>query len=270
MSQLPKLALQLAIEQLPLVQAGVPFAAVHAVPHAPQLATVLLRLTSQPLAALLSQFPKPALHAPRPHMPPAHVAAAFAGAAHTLPHDPQFETVVLVLTSQPLAAFMSQFAKPALHMPTLHRPAAHAAVPLATIHAIPHAPQLVESVWVFTHVIMAPMPQMVLGIGQSIRQAPATHICPIGQALPHMPQLVASVIVLTHVAPHIVVPIAQAHMPAWHTRPAGQAIPQAPQFMLSVCVSTHPAPAQVVVPMGHTPVSVGGLGTSCTFGTSIV
>jgi hypothetical protein len=63
-----------------------------AVPHAPQLATVLSGV-SQPLAALPSQFPKPGRHDKTVHAPPAHADAAF-GRLHTLPHRPQLFTSV--------------------------------------------------------------------------------------------------------------------------------------------------------------------------------
>ena len=76
-------------------------------PQLPQLFGSSVRLTSQPLAALRSQSPKPALQV-KLQVPPEQVAVALAGAEQTLPQLPQLETVVLVFTSQPLAAFMSQ------------------------------------------------------------------------------------------------------------------------------------------------------------------
>jgi hypothetical protein len=55
-SQLPKSAAH-AIAQVPARQAGVPLAALHAAPHAPQCAGVDESAVSQPLAALPSQLP---------------------------------------------------------------------------------------------------------------------------------------------------------------------------------------------------------------------
>jgi hypothetical protein len=49
----------------------------HECPQLPQLAVLVLRLVSQPLAALLSQLPYPVVHAPMPHVPIVQVAPAF-------------------------------------------------------------------------------------------------------------------------------------------------------------------------------------------------
>ena len=78
-----------------------------ALPQLPQLFASFVRLTSQPFAAFRSQSPKPALQV-KLQVPPEQVAVALAGDEQTLPQLPQLERVVLVFTSQPLAAFMSQ------------------------------------------------------------------------------------------------------------------------------------------------------------------
>jgi hypothetical protein len=59
-SQLPQPLLQVGA-QLPAAQLVVPCALVQAFAQRPQCATLLLSVTSQPLLAMLSQLPKPAL-----------------------------------------------------------------------------------------------------------------------------------------------------------------------------------------------------------------
>jgi hypothetical protein len=49
--------LQLATAHAPIAHAGVALARAHARPHAPQCATLVAVLTSQPLAATPSQLP---------------------------------------------------------------------------------------------------------------------------------------------------------------------------------------------------------------------
>ena len=56
LSQLPYGAVQV-MPQLPLPQNGAPFVLLQPVPQAPQFAKSVLKLVSQPLARLLSQFP---------------------------------------------------------------------------------------------------------------------------------------------------------------------------------------------------------------------
>ncbi len=80
---------------------------VHARPHAPQLVLVAVRLVSQPLAGLLSQLPKPAMHVPSAHDPDAHVAVALAK-TQRWPHAPQWLTSLAKVTSQPLVTLPSQ------------------------------------------------------------------------------------------------------------------------------------------------------------------
>jgi hypothetical protein len=66
---------------------------------------------SQPLTALPSQLPKPAVQLVNPHAPPTHAAPfVFAGTGHALPHAPQLVTDVASRASQPLALIMSQLA----------------------------------------------------------------------------------------------------------------------------------------------------------------
>jgi hypothetical protein len=71
----------------------------HRVPHAPQASWLLVRKVSQP--ALLSQSPRPALHA-KPHVPLVHAGVAFGTAGHTCPQAPQLSGFEAVLTQAPL------------------------------------------------------------------------------------------------------------------------------------------------------------------------
>jgi hypothetical protein len=63
----------------------------------------------------------------------------------TLPHEPQLDTLLLRLISQPLAACASQLPNPALHAPSLQAPAAQVADALAKLQSLPHEPQLFGS-----------------------------------------------------------------------------------------------------------------------------
>ena len=71
------------------------------------------------------------------HIPPTHVDAP----VHACVHAPQFALSVASVTSQPLAGFASQLAKPALHA-RVQLPALHPAVdwvPLGhAVHDDPH------------------------------------------------------------------------------------------------------------------------------------
>ena len=78
----------------------------HTRPHAPQCATVVLVLVSQPLVTLPSQLPRPALQAME-HAPPLHVGVP-PTFEQRLPQPPQCITLVSVLVSQPLVATPSQ------------------------------------------------------------------------------------------------------------------------------------------------------------------
>jgi hypothetical protein len=60
----------------------------HAMPHAPHEVTVLSEV-SHPFEAMPSQLPKPAVHGPSEHAPPAQMPAAFMK-VHAWPQLPQF------------------------------------------------------------------------------------------------------------------------------------------------------------------------------------
>jgi hypothetical protein len=73
-----------------------------------------------------------------------HVEVAFA-AEHTLPHAPQFETVELVLVSQPLVGSPSQSPYVPVHA-GWQMPPEQLVVPCEFVQTVPHAPQLAELV----------------------------------------------------------------------------------------------------------------------------
>jgi hypothetical protein len=91
----------------PPVQAGVPFAAAHALPQLPQLVVVVV-LVSQPFVALPSQLPQPALQVGT-HALLVQVVVPCA-LLQAVPQAPQFDALLVVLTSQPSAYVPLQFA----------------------------------------------------------------------------------------------------------------------------------------------------------------
>jgi hypothetical protein len=118
-------------------------------PHAPQFIALVERSTSHPLPLAKSQSPKPALHDETAQRPAVHVGVAF-GTLQALPHAPQFIVSVAVEISQPSLAPPLQSVNPARHDAIAHRPDEHAGVAFATLHALPHAPQLAGSPAVHT------------------------------------------------------------------------------------------------------------------------
>ena len=96
--------MQLATPHVLAEQLAVPLGAVQALPHEPQLLTLVVVLTSQPSVFLLAlQSPKPALQVPV-HVPAEHTGEAMLLFEHTEPHAPQLPALVLMFTSQPSAA----------------------------------------------------------------------------------------------------------------------------------------------------------------------
>jgi hypothetical protein len=125
--------------QVPVAQLSVALLNAQAVLHAPQCVSELSGV-SQPLFALASQSPKPGLQATFTQLPEAQLATALAR-SHSVPHAPQL-LAVFVGVSQPLAAFMSQLAKPVLQVPSVQEPLAHEAAALTRLQTEPQAPQL--------------------------------------------------------------------------------------------------------------------------------
>jgi len=123
----------------PAVHEEVPLVSLQIFVQLPQWSASPLRLTSQPLLASPSQLPNPELQA-IPQMPAAHEAVPLLE-LQTLPQALQFATLVLMSTSQPLAALLSQLPNPEAHA-MAHAPLAQLGVPLALLQAAPQALQL--------------------------------------------------------------------------------------------------------------------------------
>jgi hypothetical protein len=148
LSQSPQPAVQAGV-QVPLGQLVVPWAFVQLVPHAPQF-VVVFRDASQPFeAALLSQLPKPAVHA-IPQLPEAQLGVPLL-LLQTVPHAPQFELLVWVLASQPSAVTPLQLPYPALQAPREQVPEPQDSAAFAKSQTAPQAPQLVSEVSAVSH-----------------------------------------------------------------------------------------------------------------------
>src|SRR5438046_1247075 len=140
----------------------------HALPQPPQFATSPAKAASQPFARLMSQSPKPCLHAPTPHCVFTQVVSMFAGAGQAMPHAPQFAGSASSCASQPLRSTLSQLPQPALHAPIVHACMAQAGVAFATLHALPQPPQWLGSAAGSTQ---RPAQQSV-ALPQTVAQAP--------------------------------------------------------------------------------------------------
>ena len=92
-----------------------------------------------------------------------------------MPHPPQCDASVRVLTSQPFVALPSQSPKGAVHVATVHVPLVHAREALAVMHARLHAPQWAVLRWGSMH---AP-PQQLWPVGHArVSLQPGTHTLP--------------------------------------------------------------------------------------------
>src|SRR4029079_6708467 len=101
-------------------------------------------LVSQPLAALVSQLPKPALQVPSVQLPPGQVSLAFAR-SHSTPQLPQLAVVVSEV-SQPFPVLPSQSPRPGEQPEIPHVPFTQFGVPPVAEQMLPQVPQLVMSV----------------------------------------------------------------------------------------------------------------------------
>jgi hypothetical protein len=135
-SQLPKPALHVMLHT-PELQDAVPLFVLQGALQAPQCEILVWRLASQPLFALPSQFPKPALQVML-QAPLLQLGVPFV-VLQALPQPPQLLTVVRLI-SQPLAELPSQSAKPAAHA-IWHEPLTQDAVPFVELQVLPHVPQ---------------------------------------------------------------------------------------------------------------------------------
>ena len=133
------------------------------------------------------------------HTPPTHAPAPPAW-LHTWPHVPQLFGSFERLISQPVEYFASQSAKLALHDPMAHFEETQAGVPLATVHAFEHLPQLFTSLVVLTsHPFAGFMSQSAVPATlhddtthepfmQTSTEPEAPHACP------HVPQFIVSLV----------------------------------------------------------------------------
>ena len=213
LSQLRNPGVQAATVHAPAAQPAVPLITVQGRLHPPQCATVVLVLVSQPLVALPSQLPSPALHA-RLQTPPRQLAVPPVlgqrlpqPTAAPGPPMPQLFTSDSVVTSQPLVSTPSQLPRPTEHttVEMRHMPPPQTAVaPVGGAgQRVPQPPQLVMSpIAVFTSQPLAGLPSQS---AKPALQAPRAHR-PAAQVaaalaklqrLPHTPQFIASAEVAT-------------------------------------------------------------------------
>ncbi len=195
-SQLPKPAVQLERVHAPAVHAAAPLANEHALPHIPQCA-VESREVSQPLAALPSQSPKPALHV-NLQAELEHETVAFARAGQALPQEPQCEALLVVLTQD-----IPQSVSPAPQPLTQTRMELQLGVPPE--QALPQALQLAAvPSGVSQPFAVLPSQFAKPALQLAMAQAPAVHVLlALGSehVRPHAPQLLSLVRVSTHVMP---------------------------------------------------------------------
>jgi hypothetical protein len=165
-----------------------PWAFEHATPHAPQFVVVVVAV-SQPLFALPSQLPQPALQ-PGAQSPLPHATVPWL-LLHCVPHAPQLLVLVKRFVSQPLFGLPSQLPKPALHAGE-QLPATQDVEPFELVHAVPQVPQLVVVVRLVSQPSLALALQLPQPPLQLMEHAPSEHVgTPFAllQALPQLPQL---------------------------------------------------------------------------------
>ena len=219
LSQSPKLVAQTA-PQTPAAQKVVALGpAGHAVPQAPQWSGSLARLVQVP-----AQLRCPVWQL-TPHWPAEHTVPL----GQTVPQAPQLVLLVLVLTSQPLAASPSQSAKPAAQAASVQAPALQRVVALGSAQARPHPPQWAALVAVSVSQPLAawlsqsPKPVERRTIAQAPAVQPWVAVLARAQAAPHAPQWAGSMAVLAQklvgAAPQVVAGAAQVvpHTPPEHT-----------------------------------------------------
>jgi hypothetical protein len=251
LSQLPNPALH-TIAQLPRVHDGVPLALLHAAPQAPQWLVLVLVLVSQPLAALLSQLPNPALQDTSAQVPVPHVAVAF-DRLQVAPHEPQSDRVVTTV-SQPLLVLPSQFPQPLVHSPMLQTPPKHSAAAFVKLHALAQRPQFCTSAVRFVSHPLAALPsQLPQPASQAIVQVPALQDgVPLVavQVVPHVPQF--ATVVLRSVSQPLLVSLSQLPQPATQAPKVQTPVPQEAEALGNEHGTAHPPQfASVLSPVSH-------------------
>jgi hypothetical protein len=148
-SQFPKPLVQVAV-QAPLAQAGVPLVTVgQRIAHAPQFATSVIRLRSHPLDVVVSQSPKPVLHA-MAHAAALQTGVLFAPLVHVRPHSPQLSASTVV-SVQVVPQRVVPVAHPSVHVYVAGPPSFAIMLHVAAVGGhtrvqLPHAAALVMSV----------------------------------------------------------------------------------------------------------------------------
>lgn len=252
-------------------QVPVPLLTTHATPQAPQLFTLLVRFVSQPSATWPLQSPAPGAQLAMPHTPPLQLGVPPV-VEHWLPQAPQLFTFVAVLTSQPLAALLSQLANPCEHWME-HCPAEQLGDPLTVLQACPQAPQCSAFVPRSTSQPLDAVPSQSAypELHDWIAHAPFEQVgVAFGrlQALAQAPQLDTLVLRFTS-QPSVAFPLQSAlgstqpevlQTPASHVGVAfgnEQTLPQAPQLSTSFWRSTSQpfaeAESQSALPLLHVP-----------------
>ena len=225
--------------------------------------------TSQPLAALPSQLPKPALQAMVVQLPPAQVGAPLV-LLHATPQRPQLRASVASVVSQlPLP---SQSAVPPPQMLRPHTPATQVGVrPVMVGQMVPQARQLVVSVLrLVSQPLLGSRSQSPKPAAQGpIVHAPATQLAVAlakRQRLLHAPQLFGSVLMLVSQPAmalqspkpgrHAVwLQRLDTHEPKALGKAASQLVPHAPQLAALVTRSTQMG---AVAPIGVQAVRLDG------------
>jgi hypothetical protein len=129
-----------------------------------------------------------------------------------------------------------------LQLPPMHR--------WVAVQTIPHAPQLLTFVVVFTQAV----PQSVnVPVHWHL---PVTQLLLVGQTVPQSPQFCVLVCKFTQTSPHAVRLELQTQLPSVHVCPEEQTVPQVPQLAVSVLTLTQAPPQSVSVAaqaVTHTP-----------------
>jgi hypothetical protein len=115
------------------------------------------------------------------HAPATHVSMPW----HTVPQTPQFIGSLWTFASQPFPGLPSQSVQPESQFATVHAPAAQPAVACGTVQMLPHAPQFIGSVPVWTSHPLAMLPSQLL---KPVWQLPSVHM-----ALTHVASALAYV-----------------------------------------------------------------------------
>jgi hypothetical protein len=252
-------ALHETISHVPVVQLPLAFAGAHAIPQAPQLVSVLTRV-SHPLALMPSQLPYPTAQSVSVHAPVAQEAVPF-GNEHGIPHPPQFMRLRM-LVSQPFVVLMSQSSKPGAHVVTRHVPVEQSPEPLEGAQIEPQAPQSALVVSGVSHPFMSrPSQSPQRGEQLATSQVPLAQVESAlfrAQVTPQPPQWLVEVNAVSQPSPSspLQSPQPGSQVPTWHI-PAAEHVftmtwgsahttPQSPQLVIVVVLVSQPSAADML------------------------